>query len=235
MSELYAKVLEREERAVQKSYEIAQMLAEDGLTLADLMGAGPATTSNKVALTEGDIFAGLSPEEKAELRASMVTEADPFANQQYTPMTETYPPVLKQPGKQAMNERRVMPGTPLNETAPAPAAKSNTWKTVQLNAKLKSGDVVPVWKVQDGKTGMEMPTPFRIQEVADRIAAILNESGNVNHPSIVSTVNAYNKRIAIVKEMRQVKEMIAEGQTAKKGRLQQLQGELAAVDMKLGI
>ena len=231
MSDLYAKVLEREERNLQKSYEIAQLLAEDGLTLADLMG-GDTKTSSKVALTENDIFAGLSPEEKAELRASLGMGNDPFAAQ--PPLTESYTAPVQQ-GKQAMNERRALPGQPLNEAAPAPAKKATTWNSVQMNAKLKSGAVVPVWKVTDSKTGMEMPTPFRIQEVADRIAAILNESGNVNHPSIVSTVNAYNKRIAIVKEMKQVKDMIAEGQVAKKGRLQQLQGELAAIDMKLGI
>lgn len=226
MSEAYAKVMEREARAAAKSHQIAQMLAENALTLDDLMG-GTTTTVNKVALTEGDIYAGLTPEERAELRASMLVEQDVYTHQ---------------PGSQALNEanpapkqRRQAPQA-LTETAPAPkAAGGGSWSTTQLNAKLKSGAVVPVWKVTDAKTGMEMPTPFRIQEVADRIAAILNESGNVNHPSIVSTVNAYNKRIAIVKEMKQVKDMIAEGQVAKKSRLQQLQGELAALDMKLGI
>lgn len=229
-------LIDRDARENQRMTSIRQKLVQRGLELteSDLLGVsvnmGQMQQVAPSILTERDIYSGLNQEELQEVRNSQAEDGLYVPNTYAPPGMESGygvdSPILTETG---LPMRKVQ--TPMH----APPKRPATWKAQKMNARLKSGNVVPVWKVIDEKTGMEMPTPFRIEEVADRIVNILNESGNVNDPRIVSVTSNYNKRVQIMKEMKQVKQMIAEGQTSKKARFQQLQSDLASVDYRLGI
>lgn len=118
----------------------------------------------------------------------------------------------------------------------APTTTPGTWEAQKFSARIKGmTNPVPVWKVMDEETGMEVPTIFRVQEPADRAAAILNESGNMNDPRFKSLIKAYSQHVALMKEARKMRRAIKEGKRSLKPRLQEVLGELESINYKLGI
>lgn len=115
-------------------------------------------------------------------------------------------------------------------------ATDGSWKAQKFSARIKGmQQAVPVWKVIDEDTSMEVPTVFRVQEPADRAAAILNESGNLNDPRFKNLIKAYNQHVVLMKESRKLRRAIKEGKQALRPKLQEILGELEAVNYKLGI
>lgn len=111
-----------------------------------------------------------------------------------------------------------------------------SWRTDKKIAKLKStGKTIPIWQVLDEKSGIEIPKKFRMQSPAERVATILNQSGNVNDPRISRVIESHDRYVRILREMRQVRKLISEGKTEYKDRLQDLQFEAEEVGMILGI
>lgn len=120
--------------------------------------------------------------------------------------------------------------------APSRSQAQGSWQAQKFMARVKGVDhQVPVWKVLDEDTGMEVPTIFRVQEPADRAAAILNESGNLNDPRFKNLIKNYNEHVRLMKESRQLRRAIKEGRTNLKGKLQEVLGELESVNYKIGI
>ncbi len=118
----------------------------------------------------------------------------------------------------------------------APTPAQGSWAAQKFAARIKGmSNPVPVWKVLDEDTGMEVPTVFRVQEPADRAAAILNESGNLNDPRFKNLIKAYNQHVALMKESRKLRRAIKEGKRSLKPRLQEILSELEGVNYKLGI
>lgn len=116
-----------------------------------------------------------------------------------------------------------------------PRNTSGSWGVEKMRAKLKSGKHVPVWKVIDESTGMEIPNAFRIQEPAQRIASIINKTGNVNDPRIKGIMEAYKQHIQLMKQVRQLKHAITEGRGDLKPKLRQVYDALEETNFKLGI
>lgn len=118
-----------------------------------------------------------------------------------------------------------------------PAQSAGTWGLSKMGAKLKGTDkVVPVWKVVDEETKMELPTPYRIQAPAERIVAILNtNNGAVKDPRIVRINEAYKTHLHLMKNIRSCQKLINEGQVEYKGKVAELREELEAVNVILGI
>jgi hypothetical protein len=109
------------------------------------------------------------------------------------------------------------------------------WITEQRAAKLRSGKTVPVWFVVNESTGMKIEKPFRIQPPAERIATVLNITGNVNDPRIKQISEGYDEHVNLMKEIRKCRSYIVEGQTEYKRRLTSLQMKLEGVNSRLGI
>ncbi len=116
-----------------------------------------------------------------------------------------------------------------------PRNTNGSWGVEKMRAKLKNGRHVPIWKVVDESTGMVIPNPFRIQEPAQRIASIINKTGNVNDPRIKGIMEAYKKHVNLMKQIRQIKTAITEGRGDLKPKLRQVYDELEETNFKLGI
>ena len=118
---------------------------------------------------------------------------------------------------------------------PTPRASSHDWTTQRYSAKLKGGKTIPVWKVHNKATKMSMETPFRIREAAERIATILNQTGDVNDHRIAGIMEAYDRHRQLMKQRRQLREAIEAGRKSLKPKLVEVQDELEQVNYKLGI
>lgn len=122
-----------------------------------------------------------------------------------------------------------------------PQAQDGTWKTEKAMARLKgSGKTVPVWQVVDESSGMKLPTPFRIQAPAERIATILNtNNGAVNDPRIRNINEAYNTHVNLMKNIRKYQKMLTEDPDAPeskvRAKIQELRYELEGVNVILGV
>ena len=136
------------------------------------------------------------------------------------------PPLVDSGGNQMIREHIV------RKTRPAP---SGAWKVLKESVTLKNGNTIPVFVVSDPDNGFEFKKPFRIEEPAQRIAAILNQSGNMNDPRVKVIMEAYEKYKILMQEIGTVRKAIKEGQTDKKARLQVLQSQLEIVNGKLGL
>jgi len=117
-----------------------------------------------------------------------------------------------------------------------PRNTGGTWKVEKFGAKIKgSNKVIPVWKVLDESTGMEIPKPFRVQEPAERIATIINQTGNVNDGRIKGIIEAYDSHVQLMKKARTLRQAIKEGRQELRPKLQEVLGDLETVNFKLGI
>ncbi len=117
-----------------------------------------------------------------------------------------------------------------------PSMPTGSWAAQKFMARIKGvQNQVPVWKVIDEDSGMEVPTVFRVQEPADRAAAILNESGNLNDPRFKGLIKAYSEHVRLMKESRKLRRAIKEGRQNLRPRLQEVLGELESINYKLGI
>ena len=116
-----------------------------------------------------------------------------------------------------------------------PRATSHDWTVKKFQATLRGGKKIPVWKVFNEKTKMSMDTPFRIMEAAERIAAILNQTGDVNDQRIRGIMEAYNRHRQLMKYMRQLREAIKAGRKSLRPKLTEAQDELEQINYKLGI
>lgn len=109
------------------------------------------------------------------------------------------------------------------------------WKAVKGVATLRGGKQVPVWMVENTSTGMQINKPFRIQSPAERIASLLNVTGNANDPRVRQIQEDYDKYVELTKQYRECKKLYESGnkKAAQKG--QRVASELRGVKQRLGI
>jgi len=115
---------------------------------------------------------------------------------------------------------------------PAPAA---SWTVQQATAKLTTGQSIPVWMAVETQSGTEFKKPFRLEEAANRAAAILNQSGNLGDPRLKKLIETHDKYLNLHKTVRALKKVVSEGATNQKASLAQAQAELEAVALSLGV
>lgn len=109
------------------------------------------------------------------------------------------------------------------------------WKSVKSVATLRGGKKVPVWMVENDKTGMNINKPFRIQAPAERIASLLNVTGNANDPRVRQIQEDYDKYAMLTKRLRECKQLYESGDRSVKDKAQRIAAELRGVKSRLGI
>lgn len=123
---------------------------------------------------------------------------------------------------------------PLRKAPKLDLTTKENWIIKKYLGETRGGDTVPVWKVQNKNTGSALDRLFRIEGVANRIAMILNETGDMNDSRIASLISAYDKRDKLLKEARLL-EKTAEGKPMKTERLHAIRAEINQLDYRLGI
>lgn len=224
VADVQAREMSENQRLRESYRKIKALMGEDGdqpapRRQAPQMPRQQAQPQRRGGLSMDDLMEGLTQEDLQAFGSGFEQFAGEVAGNMYTQ------------GYGEPDEATMM----MEEMHSAPRSTGGSWTVEKASAKLKSGAQIPVWLVSDSVTGMEIKKPFRIQEAAQRIASILNQSGNVNDPRMRAVMEAYDKHIELMKQIRTVKKQIQEGQTNKKGRLLALREQLEQVNYKLGI
>lgn len=123
----------------------------------------------------------------------------------------------------------------LREEVVQPKAPAASWVVQQAQAKLTTGQSIPVWMAVESQSGTEFKKPFRLEEAATRAVAILNQSGNLGDPRLKKLVEAHDKYVNLHKTVRALKKAVNEGATNQKANLAQAQADLQAVALTLGV
>lgn len=116
-----------------------------------------------------------------------------------------------------------------------PAEPTWDWTTVKGMATLRSGKKVPVWTVENKATGMGMQKPFRVQAPAERIASVLNVTGNVNDPRIQQIHEDYDLYVSLSRQLREAKKLFESGDQDAKRTGQRVASQLRGVKQRLGL
>ena len=109
------------------------------------------------------------------------------------------------------------------------------WKSVKSVATLRGGKQVPVWMVENTTTGMQINKPFRIQGPAERIASLLNVTGNANDPRVRQIQEDYDQYVSLTKDIRKCKQLYESGNRKAGQHGQQLAAKLRGVKQRLGL
>ncbi len=117
----------------------------------------------------------------------------------------------------------------------APAEPTWDWVAVKGVATLRSGKQVPVWTVENKSTGMGMNKPFRIQAPAERVASVLNVTGNVNDPRVKQIHEDYEAYVGLTKQLRKAKQLHESGDANAARTGQKVAMQLRGVKQRLGI
>ena len=116
-----------------------------------------------------------------------------------------------------------------------PAEPTWDWATVKAVATLKGGKKVPVWMVENKATGMQMQKPFRVQAPAERIASVLNVTGNVNDPRVRQIHEDYDAYVNLTKQGRKYKQLMESGDQGARTSMRRIRAELNGIKQRLGI
>ena len=117
----------------------------------------------------------------------------------------------------------------------APAEASWDWVTVKAVATLQNKKRVPVWMIENRVSGMKMDKPFRIQGPAEKIASILNITGNANDPRIRQLKEDYDHYVQLTKQVRKCKRLAESGDQNARKTGTRVVAELRGVKQRLGI
>ncbi len=117
----------------------------------------------------------------------------------------------------------------------APAEASWDWVTVKAMATLQNKKRVPVWMVENRINGMKIEKPFRIQGPAEKIASILNITGNANDPRIQQLQEDYDRYVHLMKQARKCKHLAESGDQNARKTGTRVVAELRGVKQRLGI
>lgn len=137
-------------------------------------------------------------------------------------------PQRQAPQRQMLREQIIGQSPPQSNRGGPP------WGLKAFIGETKSGNQIPVWKVQNSRTGTLLNTMFRVESVAQKVAMLLNESGDSNDPRALQITQLYEKRDKLLKEAR-VLEKTAAGKPMKSDRLRVIRDEINQLDYRLGI
>ena len=226
VTDVQARELETDRVAVEARRKIEAILAEDN--------PNPNSLQHQYEMT-GTISGGNNSSTFDELAATVPWESNPF--QTFTGgMEETVRTVatdLVHQGYQGQaNEASLL----AESMAGAPRQQTGSWHTSKKAAKMKgSGKTIPIWQVIDEASGITLPKKFRMQAPAERVATVLNQTGNVNDPRIPRISESHDRYIRVLREMRNARKMLKEGNGEFESQLQDLQFEAEELGMILGI
>jgi len=103
------------------------------------------------------------------------------------------------------------------------------WSVVQRTATLTTGKVVPVFMVEDGLSGMSTGKKYRLAEVAEKVARVLNATNNMDDARIRMIDQTYDQHVKLMRERAEAK------RTGNTKALALIESRLADVNARLGL
>jgi hypothetical protein len=220
-----SRIAEHDAREERRMIELSRRAKSNMLTMQDLMGG---LDSWQPPLSRADVtLPGMSGQRLTE---EFPTQHDNILMEEMYAARQRKSQPAQPVQRQALREQVQQ----VKQSFVGRTVSGNHWVVKKFLGETRGGDTVPVWRVQNKMTGTAFDKLFRIEGVASRVAALLNESGDRSDPRIISLVSAYDKRDKLLKEARLL-ERSAEGKAMKTERLRAIRAEINQLDYRLGI
>lgn len=123
----------------------------------------------------------------------------------------------------------------MEQSAYQPRKADQGWSVTRYEATLQNGKRVPVFMVEDSLSGMTTGKRYRLHEVAQKVANVVNATGNPDDPRIAMINSTYEQYMEVRKSLGSASKALREGDTSKKGRVKVLEAKLSEISTKLGI
>lgn len=115
-------------------------------------------------------------------------------------------------------------------------SSGDTWVVVRKNAKLaNSNRSIPVFVVEDSLSGMTTGKKYRLEVIAERIARVINTTGNPDDPRVQMIDQNYDRHVKLMQAIGAHKKSLREGKSMDRNKLSRLETELQQVNAKLGL
>lgn len=174
---------------------------------------------------------GMTMDELLELGMSdggQVAQDAAIVRRQMGAMSGMQPQMGAPYGQQSLMEQQ--PQSFYNQTPPQyNQSMGDGWRVVQNQARLKSGKSITVYMVEDALTGMNTGTKYRLPQVAEKIARVLNVTQNVDDPRVQMVESTYKEHVALMRELRNAKK------AGNPNRVSMIESKLQSVNTKLGL
>lgn len=117
----------------------------------------------------------------------------------------------------------------MEQEAYAPSPADAGWQVSKKAATLKSGKQIPVFVVEDALTGMTTGKKYRLSSVAEKVAAVVNATGNPDDARIRMINEAYDQHVQLMQEKARAKK------SGNSNKVSMIESKLEAVNARLGI
>lgn len=103
------------------------------------------------------------------------------------------------------------------------------WQVQKTRATLKSGKAIAVFVVEDALSGMTTGKKYRLAEVAEKVARVINATGNPSDPRIGMIDKAYDNHVSLMRERAEA------SKAGNRKRVAMIESKLQEVNTRLGI
>lgn len=117
----------------------------------------------------------------------------------------------------------------MEQEAYSPQQSAEGWQVRKTAATLKSGKQIPVFVVEDSVSGMTTGKKYRLSQVAEKVARVINTTGNPNDSRIRMLNETYDKHVQLMRERADAKK------SGNRKRVQMVESKLEEINAKLGI
>lgn len=117
----------------------------------------------------------------------------------------------------------------MEQEAYQPQMQASGWQVKKTAATLKSGKQIPVFVVEDSLSGMTTGKKYRLAEVAEKVARVVNATNNPSDPRINMINETYDQHVKLMQER---------GKANREGnrkRVSMIESKLQEVNTRLGI
>lgn len=103
------------------------------------------------------------------------------------------------------------------------------WQVQKTRATLKSGKAIAVFVVEDALSGMTTGKKYRLAEVAERVARVINATGDPSDPRIGMIDKAYDNHVSLMRERAEA------SKAGNRKKVAMIESKLQEVNTRLGI
>jgi hypothetical protein len=117
----------------------------------------------------------------------------------------------------------------MEQEAYSPMQSDSGWRVKKQPQRLKNGKQIAVFIVEDALTGMNTGQKYRISAVAEKIAAVLSATQNLNDPRIQMIETSYKQHVDLMRSLAEAK------RTGNQQKVSIIESKLQSVNAKLGL
>jgi len=117
----------------------------------------------------------------------------------------------------------------MESDAYTPMQQNDGWHVTKVSARLRNGNQIPVFIVEDTLSGMNTGKKYRIAAIAEKVSNVLNATQNMDDPRIKMINQSYDQHVQLMRSLKEAKRV---GNSQK---VSIIESKLQVVNDKLGL